>query len=102
MLNIITAQSTGFGDIISMALPFLIMIAALYFFIIMPQQRDEKRRKEMVENLKKGDKVITESGIVGTVIDKKDDEIVLEISAGIPVRFKKWAIRGLAKDGKKG
>ncbi len=101
MLNLIVSQARGFEDIISMAFPFLIMIAALYFFIIMPQQREEKKRKEMLEKLEKGDRVITESGIVGTVIEKKDDEVVLEISAGIPVRFKRWAIRGYYQDGKK-
>lgn len=99
MLNLLMAQSTGFGDILSMAFPFIIMIAALYFFIIMPQQREEKKRKQLIDNLKKGDRVITEAGIIGTVVEKKEDEVIVEISAGIPVRFKKWAIRGLA-DGK--
>jgi len=91
---------------LSLALPFIIMIAAFYFFIIMPQQREEKRRKQIIESLKKGDKVITESGILGSVVEARDNTVVLEISPGVRVSFLKWAIRGLAeeekKDGKKG
>ena len=90
----------------SLALPFIIMIAAFYFFIIMPQQREEKRRKNLIESLKKGDKVVTESGILGSVVESKDNLVVLEVSPGVRVAFLKWAIRGLAeeekKDGKKG
>ncbi len=87
-------------DILSMVFPFLILILALYFFIIMPQQRDEKRRKEMIKNLQRGDKVVTESGIVGTFLERRDDEVIIEVSAGVPVRFKVWAIRE-AVNGKK-
>ncbi len=85
----------------SLALPFIIMIAAFYFFIIFPQQREEKRRKQLIESLKKGDRVLTESGIIGSVIEAKDNVVVLEISPGVRVNFMKWAIRGLAEEGKK-
>ncbi|NPA80668.1 MAG: preprotein translocase subunit YajC [Thermotogae bacterium] len=108
MLNVLLSQQSagGMGDLLSLALPFVIMIAAFYFFIIMPQRREEKRRKQLIESLKKGDRVITESGIVGTVVEVKDNAVVLEISPGVRVVFLKWAIRGLEEevrgDGKKG
>jgi len=107
MFNVLMAQqATGWGDLLSLAFPFIIMIAAFYFFIIMPQQREEKRRKQLIESLKKGDKVVTEAGIVGSVVETKDNLVVLEISPGVRASFMKWAIRGLAeeekKDGKKG
>ncbi|NPB04268.1 MAG: preprotein translocase subunit YajC [Thermotogae bacterium] len=99
MLNLlITQQSGGFGDLLSLAFPFLILIAAFYFFIILPQQREEKRRKQLIENLKKGDRVVTESGIVGAVVEVKDDIVVLEISPGVRVKFLKGAIRGLEEE----
>jgi preprotein translocase subunit YajC len=87
-------------DILTMIFPFLILILALYFFIIMPQQREEKRRREMIQKLQRGDKVVTESGIVGTFLERRDDEVIIEVSAGVPVRFKAWAIRE-AINGKK-
>jgi preprotein translocase, YajC subunit len=83
-----------------MIFPFLILILALYFFIIMPQQREEKRKRKMIQELQRGDKVLTESGIVGTFLERKDDEVIIEVSAGVPVRFKVWAIRE-ALNGKK-
>jgi preprotein translocase subunit YajC len=87
-------------DILTMVFPFLILILALYFFIIMPQQREEKRRREMIQRLQRGDKVVTESGIVGTFLERKNDEVIIEVSAGVLVRFKTWAIRE-AINGKK-
>jgi len=88
-------------DILTMIFPFLILILALYFFIIMPQQREEKRRREMIQKLQRGDKVVTESGIVGTFLERRDDEVIIEVSAGVPVRFKAWAIREAIINGKK-
>jgi len=54
-------------DIISQLLPFVFLIAIMYFVIIRPQQNEAKAKKEMLEALKKGDKVITNGGFIVTV-----------------------------------
>ncbi len=70
-----------------------LMIVVFYFLLIRPQQRAEKKRKEMIDELKNGDKVVTNSGIFATVVDKKgDDRVVLRIADNTKVEFSKLAI----------
>ena len=54
-------------EIISQLLPFIFLIAIMYFVIIRPQQKEAKQRQEMIDSLKKGDKVITNGGFIVTV-----------------------------------
>lgn len=75
------------------------MIAILYFALIMPQQKQQKKLKNMRENLEIGAKVITIGGAVGTITHIQDDEISLKVDdAGTTVKFKKWAIGRLYED----
>jgi len=62
------AQGAG-GDPTSMILMFGMMALAFYFIIMRPQKREQQRRKELLENLKKGDKVVTIGGIHGWIAD---------------------------------
>jgi preprotein translocase subunit YajC len=57
----------------------LLVFAFLYFFSIRPQRKEEKRRKEMLASLKKGDMVVTQAGIIGSVHSIKDDVVVLNL-----------------------
>ena len=59
-------------DIISQLLPFVFLIAIMYFVIIRPQQKEAKSRQEMIEALKKGDKVITNGGFI-VIIHKVEE-----------------------------
>ncbi|MCY3998070.1 MAG: preprotein translocase subunit YajC [Flavobacteriaceae bacterium] len=66
-------------------LPFLLLIFVVFFlFIILPQQRRVRREKVFQNNLKKGDKVITKSGIHGKLFElvEKDTTVILETMAG--------------------
>lgn len=66
-------------------LPFLLMMfAIIFFFMILPQQRRAKKEKNFKNNLKKGDRVITKSGVHGKVIEVNDsnDSCVIETMAG--------------------
>ncbi len=62
-------------DIISQLLPFVFLIAIMYFVIIRPQQKEAKAKKEMLEALKKGDKVITSGGFI-VVVHKVEEHFV--------------------------
>lgn len=57
----------------------LFVFAFLYFFSIRPQRKEEKRRKEMLSSLKKGDTVVTQAGIIGSIYSIKDDTVVLNL-----------------------
>jgi len=57
----------------SMLLPLLGMLAIFYFLLIRPQQKRQKETQKMISALKKGDKVITASGLIGTVAGLRDD-----------------------------
>ena len=66
-------------------LPFLLLMVVVFvFFIILPQQRRQKKEKNFINSLKRGDKVITKSGIHGKVMElnDKDDSCVIETLAG--------------------
>jgi preprotein translocase subunit YajC len=82
------------GNSFTMILPFVIMIAAMYLIVFLPQKRKEKKTREMLNAIKVGDKVVSIGGIVGKVINIKDDEITIESAVERSrINFKKWAIR---------
>jgi preprotein translocase subunit YajC len=61
-----SGSGPGSGTILSLV-PFILIFVIFYFMLILPQQKKQKQQKAMMESLKKGDKVITSSGIWGTV-----------------------------------
>ncbi len=70
--------------------PFVAIFAFFYFLVIRPQQQKMKQHKEMVENVKRGDTVVTAGGIVGRVAKVKDDgEILVEVADNVQVRVVK-------------
>jgi len=62
-------------DMISQLLPFIFLIAIMYFVIIRPQQKEAKEKQEMIEALKKGDKVITNGGFI-VVVQKVEEKFL--------------------------
>ncbi|HEX6983408.1 MAG TPA: preprotein translocase subunit YajC [Balneolaceae bacterium] len=63
-----------------------------YFFIIRPQKQRQKEIQTMVDNLKKGDKIVTSGGMIAQVKTVDDDTVLAEIDSGVKARFKKSAI----------
>jgi preprotein translocase subunit YajC len=82
----------GFGNLSGLALP-VIFFVVLYFLMIAPNQRKQKKWQEMLGQLKAGDKVTTNGGIVGTILTVKDDVVVLRVQPdGLKLEFVKNAI----------
>lgn len=80
----------GAGGLLAGPLPMLIlMFAIFYFLLIRPQQKKAKEHKNMLENLKVGDKVWTNGGIKGIIADIKDDVLKLEIAEGVSIEMRK-------------
>ncbi|NQX86035.1 MAG: preprotein translocase subunit YajC [Flavobacteriaceae bacterium] len=73
--------------------PFILMIVIVYFFMIAPQMKRAKKEKKFAAELKKGDKVITKSGMHGKVVELNDKEAscVIETGAG-KIKFERSAI----------
>ena len=73
--------------------PFILMFAVLYFFMIAPQMKRAKKEKVFAAALKRGDKIITKSGMHGKVaeLNDKDNSCVIETSAG-KIKFDRSAI----------
>ena len=62
-----------------------IFVVFFYLFLIRPQQKQQKARTEMISNLKAGDKVINHGGIIGTISEIKEDNIVVKIADKIEI-----------------
>ena len=86
-------EVSGIGQFI----PLILIFVIFYFFLIRPQQKKVKEHKAMVENLKRGDKVITSGGITGTVERLIDnDKVEVEIADNVKVEIvKATGIQGL-------
>lgn len=74
-------------------LPFLAMILVLYFFMLRPQMRKQKKEKAFQQEIKKGSKVVTTSGIHGKIVElnDKDNTVTVETGAG-KIKFERTAI----------
>lgn len=87
-----TGTSTG-GSLITTVLMLVIMIGIFYFLMIRPENKRKKEAEQMRSELKVGDKITTIGGIVGKVVDIKEDKFVIETSADqVRVEFAKWAL----------
>ena len=90
-MNFLTA--TGTAGMSSSLIMMVAMIAIFYFMLIRPENKRKKEAEQMRSTVKKGDKIVTIGGIVGTVVDVKENRIVIETSADqVRMELEKWAI----------
>ena len=82
-------QQTPMTQMLFMYLP---IIAIFYFLIIRPQRQQQKKTKEMLDNLKKNDEVITSSGIHGTVAIVKEKTVVVRVDEGCRLELDRESI----------
>jgi len=73
-------------------LPLILLFAVFYFLLIRPQQKRAKQHKTFMENLKKGDTVITSGGLYGKITGITDEAITMEIAEKIRVKVAKNAV----------
>lgn len=98
-----TEGGEGGGSPFAAFIPFILIFVLFYFLIIRPQRRQEHRRREMLENVKRGDSVLTSGGIYGKVVNVEGDELTVEIAKGVNVRMSRAGIASLeAKRSEKG
>ncbi len=66
-------------------LPLILIFVVFYFLLILPQQKKQKQHQQLLNSLKKGDRVITSSGIYGTIANLKENIVSLVIADGVKV-----------------
>ncbi len=91
-----TAAEAGAGGWLGMLItfaPMILLVVLMYFMLIRPQRKEEKKKREQLEAMRVGDQIITIGGVVGRVVNIKDDEVTISTSvANTVLTFRKAAI----------
>lgn len=97
-----TAATTGPASFFISLMPLFLVIIIFYFFLVRPQQRRMAEYQKLVSNLRRGDRVVTSGGIIGTIhkVEANSPDVTVEIADGVRVRVQRNAIAEvLAKSG---
>ena len=86
----------GGGNPLITLFPFILIFLIFYIFMIRPQQKKQKKIQSMLTSLKKGDRVVTNSGMFAEIwgIDDKENKVVLKLGDNLKIEFLKSAIAG--------
>ena len=85
--------------VLAQFLPLIIIFVIFYLLIIRPQRVKERKHQQMLQELKKGDQVVTNGGLHGTIVGVQDDIVVLRIAENVKVEVSRSAIAFLKKGG---
>ena len=89
----LTETATAAGGMTSTIIMLVMMMAVFYFMLIRPENKRKKEAEEMRSAVKTGDKITTIGGIVGTVVNVKEDKLVIETGADqVRIELAKWAM----------
>lgn len=88
----------GGGGGFAALLPLILLFVIFYFILIRPQQKRAKEHRKLLENLKKGDKVLTAGGLYGTIVNLEGNEVILQVADKVRVKVNRNYIAGLAKE----
>ena len=102
LVSLAWAQTGGGGgsspNLILSLVPFLLIFAIFYFLLILPQQRRQKKLRATLDALKKGDKVVTSSGIGGTVANLGKQTVTLQIADSTKIKIQREHIARIRTD----
>ncbi len=79
--------------------PLVLIMGVFYFLLIRPQQQKAKEHDDLVKGLKRGELVVTSSGLFGRIMEVKDQEVMLEIAPNVRVRYDRTKIAAVVKAG---
>ena len=78
-------------------IPLVLILGVFWFLIIRPQQKKQKQHLSMVDSLRKGDKVVTNGGIFGTIVKVGEDRITLEIASKVQIQIERQQVARMDK-----
>lgn len=96
------AQAGGAPEgpgLLATLVPLLLIFAIFYFLIIRPQSKRMKQHREMVQNLEKGDEVVTGGGFYGRVTRVSEDSVTVELAEGVRVKAQRDSIQNVLPKG---
>ncbi len=94
-----TGQQAAGGGLAAFV-PLILMVLIFYFLLIRPQQKRQKEHRMMLANLKRGDHVITQGGLHGTITGLTDSVVTLEVADGVKVKVQRGYIAAVVTPGK--
>jgi preprotein translocase subunit YajC len=87
------------GNLFSTLIMFALIIGIFYFLILRPQQKRQKERQKMLDAVKKGDKIITGSGLHGTVAGLDEKTVLIQVADNVKMKFDRSAIGSIVREG---
>lgn len=85
-------ETDGGTDILTLVIFLVLMFGLFYFLMVRPQRRRQKEHRQLLEELKRGDRVITAGGIYGVVDSISEDSIVIRVDSGATMRVAKGSV----------
>lgn len=89
LMQAVDPAAAGKGSMIQMVIMLLLVGVVFYFFMIKPQQKRQKELQELRTNLKKGDAVITQGGVHGTVVKSTEKDIIIAVAENVEISVDK-------------
>jgi preprotein translocase subunit YajC len=86
------ATSSGGMGALTNFLPLILIVVVFYFFMIRPQMKKQKAAKKFMEEIKKGDKIVTIGGILGKIAEIQDTTFIIEVEDGTKIKILKTAV----------
>jgi preprotein translocase subunit YajC len=98
-LEAIAFAQGGFPEVLAQFFPLLVIFAIFYFLLIAPARKRQKALQSLIDNLHKGDQVVTTGGLYGEVVSVKERDLILKLAENVKVRVARSAISGKAEEG---
>jgi preprotein translocase subunit YajC len=95
-----TPPGGGAAPVLFQLVPIVLVLGIFFFLVIRPQQRDRRRREQMLAALKKGDRVVTSGGLIGTVVGVTERRVTLKLGDSVRVECLRSSVTGLESDPK--
>lgn len=86
------AQQQAGGGMLTTLFPFILLFGIFYFMLIRPQQRKEKERQKMISELRAGRRVSFAGGLMGTIVEAKEQTFMIEIAPGMVIEVIRGAV----------
>lgn len=97
-MTVALLQSSGLGATIGSFVPVILIVGVFYFLVIAPANKQRRQTEEMLNALKKGDRVLTSGGIYGTVQSIEPTVVHLRIAENVKVKVSRSAITGVVTE----
>ena len=98
MTPVAVAQSSGAAVWLANLLPIAVIVGIFYFLVIAPANKQRRKTQQMLDGLKKGDRVVTTGGIHGSIQGIENDVVYLKIADNVKIKILRSAIAGLVDE----